>query len=429
MSTLALRDDIATPKIVKDTKPSGRFMPVEVVKKATDLYECNHGKPKNTEANLVLAFRNEPRLAGLGFNRRTQTVEFRTPPPIGGIARPVTDADSGNMCVWLTENLGFSGVTSKGVHNAMDTVAYGNSFDPFAERIEAFKWEGKRRLNGWLPTYCGTPDDEYHRIVGARWVISTVARALSPGCKADSALVLVGPQETRKSTAARIWALSDEYFFDSRLDMKSDEGAKVLATSGAVIVEIQEVDKLTNEESGHVKSFMSLQTDKYRATYGRRMRTAPRGNVFIGTTNHEEFLMDETGGRRFWAVKVRGTIDTEALQKDIEQLWAEAVVRYKAGESWYLDTPELRALAAGHAESAFKEDAWTPLITTVMTGCTFNPTTAEVLEYALDMKLVAIQPQHTKRCEAILTRLGYVKVRKVREGEDVRLRCWERRAV
>jgi putative DNA primase/helicase len=89
---------------------------------------------------------------------------------------------------------------------------------------------------------------------------------------------------------------------------------------------------------------------------------APRQCIFIGTVNHDNFLKDETGARRFWPVTC-GAIDIPALECDRDQLWAESVHLFRAGAKWWLDTDELHEEVAIQQEQRYDGDAWDELIT------------------------------------------------------------------
>jgi putative DNA primase/helicase len=83
----------------------------------------------------------------------------------------------------------------------------------------------------------------------------------------------------------------------------------------------------------------------------------PRQCVFVGTTNESAFLKDVTGGRRFWPVTCGAKIETEALARDREQLFAEALATFNAGETWHL-TPEMERQAGIEQEAAREEHPW-----------------------------------------------------------------------
>ena len=62
--------------------------------------------------------------------------------------------------------------------------------------------------------------------------------------------------------------------------------------------------------------------------------------MFFGTSNEEEFLKDMTGNRRFWPVDVgvqpRLKLVWEDLENEVDQIWAEAMMRWRMGESLIL---------------------------------------------------------------------------------------------
>jgi hypothetical protein len=168
----------------------------------------------------------------------------------------------------------------------------------------------------------------YHRAVGPRWMISAVARIYAPGCKADCALILEGPQGIRKSSA--LMMIAKPWFADRLSDLSSKDAA--METRGVWIIEIAELDTMSRAVVSTIKAFMSRTQDRFRPPYGKRLVDLPRQCVFAGSVNPEGgYLKDPTGGRRFWPV-VCSTINLETLQRDREQLWAEARDRFRGGE-------------------------------------------------------------------------------------------------
>ena len=183
--------------------------------------------------------------------------------------------------------------------------------------------------------YLGAADNEYTREVTRKALIGAVARILSPGCKHDHTLVLVGPQGCRKSTT--LAKLGKQWFSDSLYTVSGKDAYEQL--QGYWIIEMGEMAATRKAELEQIKQFMSKQVDSYRAAYAKRTQEHPRQCAFFGTTNDDEFLRDSTGGRRFWPVVVTDKgreLNSLLTEEIIDQVWAEAVVRYEAGEPWYL---------------------------------------------------------------------------------------------
>ncbi|MBI4459080.1 MAG: P-loop ATPase, partial [Acidobacteria bacterium] len=143
----------------------------------------------------------------------------------------------------------------------------------------------------------------------------------------------------------------------------ADLGSKdaALQTRGVWIIEIAELDSMGRPEVSKVKAFMSRACDRFRPPYGRRLIESPRQCVFAGSVNQSTYLRDETGGRRFWPVSCTGILIDE-LVRDRDQLWAEAVVRFRSGSVWWLDSVELNRVARQEQADRYEGDPWDEVI-------------------------------------------------------------------
>ena len=114
--------------------------------------------------------------------------------------------------------------------------------------------------------------------------------------------------------------------------------------AGVWLLELAELDSMNRGEISRIKAFMSRSTDRYRPPYARRVIEQPRQCTFAGTVNHNEYLRDETGGRRFWPIACT-KVDVQGLIAVRDQVWAEARERYAAGENWWLEGTVLNKAA------------------------------------------------------------------------------------
>ena len=318
---------------------------------------AKHPTAKAVLANAATPFRHSPEWFGAlaydEFALRVVPVKYL---PWGAAKTPRwTDNDDRLATEWLHHKGIFVGVETAGL--AVQTVAMENGFHPVRHYLESLEWDGVERLKNWLTTYAGAPDTPYFSAVGARWMIAAIARIFRPGCKADCMLILEAVQGALKSTLFK--TLGGNWYTDEIADLGTKDSA--MQTAGVWIIEVAELDSMSRSESGRIKAFMSRTTDRFRPPYGRQVIEAPRQCVFAGTVNHASYLKDETGGRRFWPVAC-GRIDIDALARDRDQLWAEALKLFRDGAKWWLDTDELNRQADAQQQERYEGDAWDELI-------------------------------------------------------------------
>ena len=178
---------------------------------------------------------------------------------------------------------------------------------------------------------------------------------------------------------------------------------------------------ISKAEAGALKAFLTQREERFIPKYGRNEVHEPRQCVFIGTTNKTAYLRDETGGRRFWPVKV-GMIDTDALAKERDQLFAEAMVAYLRGERWWPSAELEREHIQPEQEARFEVDAWEQAISFWLMGKT-QTTILVVAREALFIDLPKIGTGDQRRIAAILERLGWS-----RGGRTTAGRPWVKKA-
>lgn len=127
--------------------------------------------------------------------------------------------------------------------------------------------------------------------------------------------------------------------------------------------------------------------------------------MFIGTTNKAAYLRDETGGRRFWPVKV-GRIDTDALDRDRDQLFAEAVKLCREGRRWWPDDAFEAAHIQPQQEARFDADVWEGLVAAYVAGKE-SVLVKTIATDALFIETPRIGRAEQNRITAILERLGW----------------------
>jgi hypothetical protein len=212
-----------------------------------------------------------------------------------------------------------------------------HTFNSVQDYLLACIWDGVPRVEMWLSRYLGVADTKLHRVCGDLVLRAACRRAFDPGCKWDQVLSLEGPEGTDKSTAVKVLAGAkdlegrSEYFSDSTI-LDKQEKEQMELSRGVWFYELSEMSGASKADQKKLKAFVTRQEDRSREAYAYFKTNQPRSAVFIATVNTDPNTGDIVpylnpgDRRRWWPVRV-GTIDIEALMRDRDQLFAEAMQR------------------------------------------------------------------------------------------------------
>lgn len=293
------------------------------------------GKVKDTLTNIALIIRHDPQLKGIVYNEFKSMVDVTGDLPWKQVKPGWGDTDISCAKLYFERVYGIWSPT-KFKDALLAVVSAERLYHPIKEYFETLEWDGTERLDTLLIDYLGAEDTQYVRSVTRKTLTAAVARVYEPGIKFDSILVLNGPQGIGKST---LFALLGKQWYSDSLsisDMKDKTAAEKL--QGYWILELGELAGIKKVDVETVKSFVTRTDDKFRQSYGVAVESHPRSCIIVGSTNSEGgFLRDITGNRRFWPVHVTGGGKHHPWElQDVDQIWAEAIERYRAGEELYL---------------------------------------------------------------------------------------------
>jgi len=327
--------------------------------------------------------------------------------------RPVKDTDVTAIQEYL-QYVGMSRISKDITHQAVDKRAEENAFHPVKNYLNGLApWDGEPRLDGWLNAYLGVPHSPYATAIGRMFLVAMVARIFEPGCKADYMLILEGPQGIGKSTAVSI--LAGDWYSDALPDLKSGSKDICQHLNGKWLIEVAEMSALDKIEAATLKAFVTRSVEQYRPSYGRKDVHEPRQCVFIGTTNKGCYLRDETGGRRFWPV-LCGGVDLDALARDRDKLFAEAVALYRAKTPWWPAAAFESEHIKPHQDARYEEDAWEQAIITWLENVS-KTTILEIAREALKMETGRLGTAEQRRISSVLERFQWVRGQRGNRGE------------
>lgn len=370
-------------------------------------------KPQKLEAGELLAILREQAAGGrIRWNRFTQQLEMD--------GAEVEGAERFYLCL---AQQGYK-VAKELALDCLVQVGRENPYDPvrmYLDHVAATV--APAYIDGLATAYLRPADAGptlYDQMLRCT-LIGAVRRVYEPGCKHDTATVLMGEQGARKSS---FWsALGGPFFSDALRDISSKDDLMVLHRSW--LMEWAELDHIMGRRhAGQVKAFLSQSTDLFRVPYGKATEAFPRRGIIVGSTNRQSgFLQDDTGNRRFWVIPTTRTqsapIDTAALHAERDAIWSGAVAAYRSGAANYLPA-DLAQQVSAENETYQVDSPWLPAVANWIEQQRVpgeNITTERILSDAIQ-KPVERQTRADQMTVAdILRVLGYERRRSMVDGQ------------
>lgn len=343
---------------------------------------------------------------------------------------PITDQTYTTLNLRMVKQFGYSPkLNTRIVREAALEVAHTQRIDTALMWADSLPvWDEVHRIESFYPTYLGSENTPFTRSLGLYQWTASAGRLLTPGCKADIVPVWVSTQGTRKTSSVRSLVWSEEHF--TELDL-SDHGDNIKrAMRGTLIVELSELKGLRGRDKEWTKSFVTRQYERWTPKYQEMEIMYPRRFLMIGTSNYDEFLDDDTGNRRWAPVRLGERQDTEAIERDRDQLWAEGMAFYRRNGVMYQAVERYARLE--HDQFDVLDD-WGPLIESYLTngrsfdgsipGRDYDITIDDILRHCLNVPPAQMTRAMSLRVASILRKMGYTK-RNRRDGEGKQGKCW-----
>lgn len=375
----------------------GTRVPSRRVPGGAQLHVVN-GKVKRDAASLRAILATVDALRWDSWEGRLVLVDAA---PWGEAKGPWADTSASRCAAWICTEFELD-YSSALIHEHATAIAQERPHvNALRDYLLGLRWDGVGRLDNALRAHFG--DVSGPRWAFRKWAIAAVARALDPGCKVDSMLILSGPQGYGKSTFLRSLCPWVELFSDSPLRLDDPRDLPVrLAT--VWIYELAELASINRRDFADVRALLSSAVDDSVPKYGRNTIRRARHSVFCGTCNPDSRLgLDPGGMRRFWVVGVNAPGRAVA---DRDQIWAEAVAAYASGEAWHPDKAQESEGNEYAREYASDDDTWIGAIDAWAKG---RPvvTMREVLTEVVRLPLERHTRQAIARARAALESLGY----------------------
>lgn len=336
-----------------------------------------------------------------------------------------SDQDDARVCIWLAQNWDVK-ISEAVASSAIRTAAQKRPFHPVKDYLETChqRWlasDKVARVRGFFTRYFGADPNDYVFDVSQFFLIGAVARIYEPGNLSKLIPILEGQQNLRKSTGLFYLMADETWFYDSDLELTQPKEA-YQNIRGAWLIELPELDALSRADQKRIKAFFTSRADTFRPAYGRSTIRVKRQCVFCGTTNQgrdNPYLTDETGATRFKPIQC-SRVDVDAIQRDRDLIWGEAVDLYRSGALRFATTEVQLQRFKVEEEARYKVDAWEERLVGWLARQIAPPNRLTLSDLLVDCFKVPVDRQvdsTQRQASKALRRLGWVR-RQIRVNKE-----------
>lgn len=399
----------------------------EIIGWQSKLERSKEFKVRNTMKNCKTILENVFGNDCVRFNEFANTEEMHGEFPwLVKTGKEIYDIDITMVKDWFTKKWGYEPSDEK-IRSAISVIAFENKYHPVKQWLGALPvWDEVDRIDSLLTRYIPCEGDpELRAVAGRRFMVALVKRIFEPGSQSDYVMILEGAQGIQKSSAFRA-LVGDDWFSDAAFNVEDKDAVMVIFSKW--LIEFGELSSLDKTTAEHTKAFITRRSDRIRAPFDRKAKDYPRQCLFVGSTNKDQYLKDDTGARRFWPFKVEGVCNVQAIAKDREQLFAEALYYYEINEPTYLREVHLETKMKAQQGTREMHDVLIEQVAEVlhsMEKLNGGMKPFSMLDLFTTGKLTGVKLDQyaTNRLGAILRKLGYEKRK---ETTGARTYLWEK---
>jgi putative DNA primase/helicase len=308
------------------------------------------------------------------------------------------------------------------VSDAVYAVGEANARDPAKEWASkcALSWDRRPCIARFLDDVFECGQNDYTEAVSRNLFIGMAARIMSPGCMLHTMVVLESEKQGVGKSSVCEALVPKEWF--GVINRSPDDPKFISELQGKVLLEVAEMSAFSRADKRKIKSMLTVPSDFHLLPYAHHAVDLPRHCTFIGTTNRNDYLDDETGNRRFLPIRCSNNLPPvpeiiERVTRMRDQLMGEAVTLFQKGATWHEINVEL---ATEQQNERMEHDAWMDVLADwrgigrsgsairlhEQTGRRFV-TISDILLHALGVEVSKQTKTDQMRLTACLKRLGW----------------------